>query len=141
MLRNQPGGTVQARGSTKCLQCDKEISLKAKIYCSILCQQKYKRKSRLIEWLNGSWDGSSSQGASKIVKDYLLNECGNKCSKCGWNEINQVTNKIPLEVNHIDGDSTNNNVENLEILCPNCHSLTPNYRALNKNSRREYRRK
>jgi 5-methylcytosine-specific restriction endonuclease McrA len=42
-------------------------------------------------------------------------------------------------VNHIDGDSKNNVYSNLEFLCPNCHSQTPNFRALNRKSTREYR--
>lgn len=39
---------------------------------------------------------------------------------------------MPLEVEHIDGDSTNNKEYNLTLLCPNCHSLTKTYRGLNK---------
>lgn len=35
---------------------------------------------------------------------------------------------ITLEVHHIDGDRTNNNEENLQLLCPNCHSYTDNWR-------------
>jgi hypothetical protein len=37
-----------------------------------------------------------------------------------------------VEVEHIDGDWQNNNPENLILLCPNCHSLTPTYRGLNR---------
>ena len=35
--------------------------------------------------------------------------------------------RIPLEIHHIDGDCTNNKMENLQLLCPNCHSLTSNF--------------
>lgn len=42
--------------------------------------------------------------------------------------------KLPLELHHIDGDRFNNQLENLQILCPNCHSLTPNHSK--KNPRR-----
>jgi 5-methylcytosine-specific restriction endonuclease McrA len=38
---------------------------------------------------------------------------------------------IPLEIDHIDGDSTNNSLDNFRILCPNCHAQTPTYRGLN----------
>ena len=142
LLRNQPGGTIKAKGPILCLNCSSEIKGRnAKIYCSSICQQKYQRNKKITLWLDGEWDGSSMQGASLIIKNYLLDQCGHKCSKCGWKEINPATKKVPLEINHIDGDSTNNKINNLEILCPNCHSLTPNYRALNKNSKREYRRK
>lgn len=64
----------------------------------------------------------------------------NKCEKCGWGEVNPYTGKIPLQVHHIDGDCTNNSEENLQLLCPNCHSLTETYGGLNKgNSKRTKR--
>lgn len=51
------------------------------------------------------------------------------------------TNSIPLEVHHIDGDCTNSFEENLQLLCPNCHSLTDNFGSLNKESKRFHRQK
>ena len=60
-----------------------------------------------------------------------------KCEKCGWNEINEYSGLVPLEIHHIDGDFKNNREENLQVLCPNCHSLTPNYKSLNKNGRKK----
>lgn len=50
-----------------------------------------------------------------------------KCENCGntkWNE-----KLIPLELHHIDGDNTNHTLENLQILCPNCHAQTENFRG------------
>lgn len=55
---------------------------------------------------------------------------GRKCQNCGLAEWNQQP--IALEVHHIDGDHLNNNLENLILLCPNCHSQTSNYRIRNK---------
>lgn len=49
-----------------------------------------------------------------------------KCENCGLSEWMGVG--IPLELDHIDGDNQNNNINNLKILCPNCHSLTPTFR-------------
>jgi 5-methylcytosine-specific restriction endonuclease McrA len=43
-----------------------------------------------------------------------------------------VTKLPPLEINHIDGNASNTWEENLEVLCPNCHSLTTNYKNHNK---------
>lgn len=54
----------------------------------------------------------------------------------GWGEINPITNESPLHVHHIDGDATNNSEENLQLLCPNCHSLTENFGRLNSNCTR-----
>ena len=53
-----------------------------------------------------------------------------KCEICGLNEWMGKT--LPLEVHHIDGNNYNNELSNLQILCPNCHSLTDNWRSRNK---------
>ncbi|MCX6808576.1 MAG: HNH endonuclease signature motif containing protein [Candidatus Berkelbacteria bacterium] len=52
------------------------------------------------------------------------------CEDCGWSIITD-DGRIPLEVHRMNGDSKDNRLENLEILCPNCHSLRPNYRGRN----------
>lgn len=49
------------------------------------------------------------------------------CHKRKW-----LNKPIPLELHHKDGDSTNHKLNNLQILCPNCHSFTDTYRAKNK---------
>lgn len=52
------------------------------------------------------------------------------CNKCGVSEWQ--SSKIPLELEHKDGNTTNNSRENLEGLCPNCHSITDTWRGRNK---------
>lgn len=64
-----------------------------------------------------------------------------RCSQCGWNKRNQFTGNIPLEIHHKDGDHTNNDENNLDLLCPNCHSLTETYKAANKGQGRKARKK
>lgn len=64
-----------------------------------------------------------------------------KCSKCGWGEENPFSHTIPLEVEHIDGNFQNNREDNLTLLCPNCHSLTPTYKGANKGNGRKDREK
>lgn len=54
-----------------------------------------------------------------------------KCSHCGCDGSWQG-GQIALEIHHINGDNTDNRLENLCYLCPNCHALTDNYRGLNK---------
>jgi 5-methylcytosine-specific restriction endonuclease McrA len=61
--------------------------------------------------------------------------------ECGWCEINPKSGNVPIDLDHIDGNSTNNNFENVRLLCPNCHSLTPTYKALNYGNGKHNRKK
>lgn len=124
-----------------CKNCGKPCSRPEKIYCSIKCQAELKYKEFIIEWLDNKVSGMQPNGLniSRNVRRWLMETRGNRCEHCGWNEINPITGKIPLEVNHIDGNSENSAVQNLELICPNCHSLTPNFRNLNKGSGRKKR--
>ena len=54
-----------------------------------------------------------------------------KCELCGWAAITS-DGRIPLELDHINGVRRDNRIENLRILCPNCHSLQPTHRGRNK---------
>lgn len=54
-----------------------------------------------------------------------VEEC---CALCG-NEAVWLGQPLPLEVDHIDGDWRNNRIDNLRLLCPNCHSTTDTYRG------------
>jgi hypothetical protein len=60
----------------------------------------------------------------KLIRD------GIKLAKCESCHLNTwFKNQIPLELHHINGDRFDNRLENLQILCPNCHALTENYSA------------
>ena len=53
-----------------------------------------------------------------------------QCEECGWEKISE-DGRLPLELDHINGDRNDNTLENLRILCPNCHSLKPTHRGRN----------
>lgn len=121
--------------------CEKEIRTKNKKhakYCSRECHKKHEYDTFVDDWKNGIVDGSTKVGASKTIRRYLHEKLDSKCSCCGISEW--MGNPITLEVEHIDGDSKNNTEENLTLLCPNCHSQTPTYKAKNVGNGREYRR-
>lgn len=52
------------------------------------------------------------------------------CECCGLSEWNGQS--IPLELHHLNGNNRDNRIENLKILCPNCHAMTDSYRGKNK---------
>jgi predicted RNA-binding Zn-ribbon protein involved in translation (DUF1610 family) len=82
-------------------------------------------------WLSGEWKGGTNAGLSSIIRNYLLIQSNYSCKKCGFNTPHPDDNKTILEINHINGDGTDHSPHNLEVLCPNCHALTSNYRGRN----------
>ncbi|MEK7619185.1 MAG: HNH endonuclease signature motif containing protein [Patescibacteria group bacterium] len=53
------------------------------------------------------------------------------CEECGWAKMSP-DGRTPLELDHINGDSMDNRLDNLRVLCPNCHSLKPTHRGRNR---------
>ena len=62
----------------------------------------------------------------RLISEGLKKECCEKCNLSEW-----LLETIPLELHHINGVTKDNRIENLQLLCPNCHSLTENYRGKN----------
>jgi 5-methylcytosine-specific restriction endonuclease McrA len=85
-------------------------------------------------WKAGKYHGT--RGAqlqlSQTIRNYILDKRGHKCNRCGWKQVNPTTGRVPVQVHHIDGNALNTKERNLEVLCPNCHALTPNWGAGNK---------
>lgn len=129
------------RGTAKkgiCKNCGKEFILYRGtngVYCCHDCQMEYQYKEWVERWKNGEESGLKGEyGLSGRVRRYLMEKNDYKCEKCGWGETNEFTGNIPLQVHHIDGNCKNNREENLQLLCPNCHSLTENFGSRNKNA-------
>lgn len=123
------------RGTTnppkKCIGCNNPLnSRRAQKYCSTRCQKAHQKQTNLND-PNYKW-------SSATRKKWLIELYGVKCSKCGLTEWNGQL--IPIELEHIDGNSNNNNEENVCLLCPNCHAQTPTYKARNKGNGRHFRR-
>lgn len=70
----------------------------------------------------------SSSNVKNLV--YRLKLKDNKCEICGLSTWRGEP--IQCELHHINGDTTDNRIENLQILCPNCHSQTDNFRSRNR---------
>ena len=121
--------------SPNCSSALKSLGLQAKGGNFATIKQKvYKLGINIDHWSNGrnwnkglqlkSWENYSTVAC---IKKHLIKILGHKCENCLisiWYDF-----PICLEVHHIDGDRTNNKLENLQLLCPNCHSMTDNWRG------------
>lgn len=86
-----------------------------------LKNKKNNKRKTTSEYLKNSFI-SSPRLRKKLIQDGIKDD---KCEICKLNEW--LGQKLPLELHHKDGNRYNNKIENLQILCPNCHSLTPNH--------------
>ena len=118
-----------------CAACGKPVQNLRSKYCSNTCQADLAYQNYIRRWKAGDVHGNRGITAiSAHVRRYLFERSGGKCERgdCGWARVNPVTGLIPLTVNHKDGDWKRTTEDNVELICPNCHSLTPNYGYLNK---------
>ena len=87
--------------------------------------KKDKKKYDLQDILDGKYPGySTSHLHDRLLKEGLKER---RCECCGNTEW--MGHPIVLELHHIDGDHNNNKLENLQMLCPNCHSITDNFKS------------
>jgi 5-methylcytosine-specific restriction endonuclease McrA len=123
-----------------CIYCNKESTYrvsKRNTYCSIQCQQDHGYKIYIENWLNGNKEFFNG-GTNRTIKRYILEQQNHRCAKCGIDKWNNIS--LMLELEHKDGNSLNYDRDNLECLCPNCHSQTPTYKARNKGNGRHSRK-
>lgn len=86
--------------------------------------------TRRVEQLK-LWKVGQLHPSNNTAKQLLIFEHDQKCSICGWGEMNPFSKTTPVELEHRDGDCYNNTYENVCLLCPNHHALTPTFRGLN----------
>jgi len=65
----------------------------------------------------------------RLIREGIFEHRCSRCSLETW-----LSGPIPLELEHINGDHTDNSLSNLRLLCPNCHALTDTYRGKNRKS-------
>lgn len=123
----------------KCKHCQTPLENTQSIYCNNICQKDFEYNKYIKEWKEGLKVGyvGKAKALAPTIRRYMLIKNNNTCQECGWNKHHPIDNKPLVEVDHIDGDASNCREENLRVLCPNCHSMTPTFRARNKESSRQ----
>jgi len=124
----------------KCKKCGKKLDVGAKgDFCKKHSDFNKKRRTRYIqEWLIGKVLPTKSR-PRVWVRNHILSEQNNKCAVCRLENI-WNNKELIFILDHIDGNSDNNDRENLRLVCPNCDSQLPTYKARNKGNGRFYRR-
>lgn len=132
--------STRVPGPEFCTVCGNKNNNRYAQRCSLTCVAVQRRERYINQWLAGEIV-HTSEYLSPIIRGYLRGLRGSAaCWQCGWDAINPLTGSIPTEIDHIDGDSRNNTLSNLRLICPNCHSLTTTYRNLNAGNGRETRK-
>lgn len=140
---NTERGSKTRKHNRFCINCGKELvdDQVYNRYCCHACQHEYQYKQYIDRWKKGEETGVTGKyDISEYIRRYLFDKYNSSCQLCGWNKVNPKSGKVPLQIHHIDGNCLNNKEENLQLLCPNCHSLTETYGSLNQESSRVYRK-
>ncbi len=117
-----------------CKNCNTPLPGHDRVYCNTQCMKDF----RLKQHLNDINNKVPRKLGKNTLKRLLTELFGYKCSICNISEWNNK--KLVLELEHKDGHSDNNELENLCLICPNCHSQTPTYKGKNKGNGRHFRR-
>ena len=127
------------REKKECVNC-KHLYLstqKSSKYCSKECEVEYKTNKKYEYYLNHQEEYCKII-TTNFLKRHILKEQNNCCKICE-NENKWNGKSIVFVLDHINGDASNNNRENLRLVCPNCDSQLDTYKSKNKNSARKSR--
>lgn len=114
-----------------CEICQARLEKYQKKFCSNKCQGQ-NNKLQLIKKLE-----SGDSISPDTIRKYLFSTREHKCVICKNTDWCGTT--IPLSMDHIDGNATNNKLENLRLICPNCDRLLPTFGSRNKGFGRQAR--
>jgi len=91
-------------------------------------KKKGKPKILLADILSGKYpEFQTFKLKNRLIKEGIIK---NKCSECGLTDW--CDKPLNMELDHIDGNRTNHSLDNLRMLCPNCHAQTDTYRSKNR---------
>lgn len=127
-----------------CLYCSQLLHTGSK-YCNNTCKSNYINNKLTEQWLVGEISGHTnghSYDLRTFVKKYMFEQAGHKCEECGCDKVNPYTGNSVLQIDHIDGDASNSRRDNLKVLCPTCHAMTPTFGFIGskKSARHTYRK-
>lgn len=130
-------GRDRRRKYVECEWCHKQTSGSA--HCSSACGQKHyqanqweKRRKRIED--SGGFESENRH----LARKYLIEKHGHICVLCQTSTWSGQP--VPLVCDHIDGDSDNNRLDNLRMICQNCNALLPTFGSRNRGRGRKSKR-
>ena len=118
-----------------CKRCNTEVKDRHSVFCCCKCSAKFRQE---LQWKDWDKNGISSK-RTITIKEYVKSKKNNICELCKntaiWNG-----KELVLILDHIDGNSENNQLSNLRLVCPNCDSQLPTFKGRNKGNGRHSRR-
>jgi hypothetical protein len=115
-----------------CNHCGKNLSgLRNKRYCNNRCQKDHEWELKKEKIITGEIE------SPKALRRFIIEKEGKSCKICGTEKWNNQ--EVPLVLDHIDGNSSNNFPLNLRMICPNCDAQTEFYKGKNKGRGRKKR--
>jgi hypothetical protein len=121
------GGTGNLKEKlSNCLYCGEKLGWDNKKFCNGVHSSKYYQEKK---WKEIDSNGNCCNMTNKSIRLYLIDRKGYKCELCGISKWKDEP--VPLVLDHIDGNSDNNNLINFRLICRNCDGLLPTFSGRN----------